>query len=209
MTGVGPVRHGVREQGVMATPTIVPTSPLHRPPRTDPTPGDPSSGDGQPRQDVALCASYVEAALLAERLAERGFPMEHVTIVADDEPGAVWAAPQPTLARAAVRGLDVGSVAGAVAGLLFGLLYRIDHPGSVLVMAIYGLALGALAGATLAVVSHGLRHAGERSAEAAVGALASPVDHHRHVVVADDPSSWVHAVTMLHGGGRPTGTVAP
>lgn len=187
----------------MATPTTSAVDQLHdRRPSVEPDQHVPTTSDDQPRQDVALCASYAEAALLTERLADRGFPVEHLAIVADAGPEGDWGPPRRALGRAALRGLDIGSVVGGVAGLLFGLVHRVDPLSTALVMLVYGVLLGAAVGATVGVVARLVGGRAPHGTEATGLDLEPPTGHRRHRIVADGPSSWVRAVTILHGGAR-------
>ena len=199
----------------MTTPTVAHHDQLlDRRRRVDPGALHPTIPDGQarhddqPRHDVALCASYAEAVLAAERLAERGFPVEHLTIVADSEPDVRWGPAPRSPGRAAVQGLAGGALAGGLIGVLFGLLHRVDPVATAFVAALYGVVLGALAGATSATLAHLVRgHDRPRTGAPGI-ALEPPTARQRHAIVAEDPASWVRAVTTLHGGAAPRHTPA-
>jgi hypothetical protein len=192
----------------MATPTIAPAGQhVDRRPSVEPQPRDHAWLDGRPRQDVALCASYAEAELVLDRLGDTGFPAGHVTVMADGGAERGWAPTRRGTGPAAVHGLVVGGAAGSVAGALSGL----SHPDPVitaLVTGLYGLALGALAGAALAVLVHVFRREPvKRTTHHSVagdttGISAATPGGSGYVVVADDPSTWVRAVTALYGGGE-------
>jgi MFS family permease len=164
---------------------------------------------GHPRQAVTLCASYAEAELVLDRLTERGFPTDQIDVVADGEPDGGWAPTRRGRGRAAVYGLVVGAAAGSVAGALFGLSHTVGPVATTLGMALYGVALGALTGTVLAVlVQLVIREPVERATRLSVtgGAsgmsAATPGNRSCYAVVAEDPASWVRAVTALYGGGE-------
>ena len=106
------------------------------------------------REVVTSCTDYADARRAVDRLDERAFPVEQVTIVGEDlrvvEPSAALTAP-----RAALAGAGLGALFGAVLGFVLG-LFTAAPLVSGLALALYGLLFGAGLGAVLGAVGRAL-----------------------------------------------------
>ena len=111
------------------------------------------SGDGA-REVVASFTAYADAVRAVDTLADRGFPVEHVRIVAHDLRFVEQVTGRETTGRAIARAALSGLVFGALFGLLFGLLAWRDPVVSGLILALYGAILGAVVGAIVGAVGH-------------------------------------------------------
>jgi hypothetical protein len=99
------------------------------------------------RRTIAAAESYGQADRVLETLAERGFPVERLAIVAPD---MRYLQNQPRPLQAFVRGLVSASwaaVVGALAGLLLGLFDVVDPLVPGLALTLWGAAIGAALGA--------------------------------------------------------------
>lgn len=119
------------------------------------------------RPDTTLLASlerYDEAQAIVDRLSDRGFPVQDLSIVWDGLQQVEYVTGRLTTTGAAGR----GALSGAWFGLLFGLLFAVFTPEGVGAVVAYAV-VGAVAGAIWAAVSHASRR-GTRDF-ATVGAL--------------------------------------
>ena len=115
-----------------------------------------------PEAEVVLASlgSYPEAEKAVDTLSDRGFPVDHVKIVARDVVVVEQVLGRFDYARAALYGASVGALLGLGLGLLFGLLNWIAPLTSGLIQGTWGLVLGALCGAILGVVGHSIHEGG-------------------------------------------------
>jgi len=132
------------------------------------------------RRMVASYGSYAEAQGAVDRLADEGFPVERLSIVAEGLRFEEWVTGRKGYARAALEGLGVGAVPGALIGFLFGIFSLVDPLVSGFVLAFYLLLFGALIGAVFGLISHALS-GGRRDFSSVGGMLADSYD-----VVADE-----------------------
>lgn len=119
------------------------------------------------RPDTTLLASlreYAEAQAMVDRLSDRGFPVQDLSIVWDGLQQVEYVTGRLTTAGAAGR----GALGGAWFGVLFGLLFAVFTPEGVGAVVAYAV-VGAVAGAIWAAVGHASRR-GARDF-ATVGAL--------------------------------------
>jgi hypothetical protein len=108
------------------------------------------------RRTVADFDSYGDAERAVERLADHGFPVEHVTIVGSGLRYVEQIAGRVTTGSAALGGAAQGAPLGVVLSLLFGLVFTVDD-GSLLGVLVYGSLVGAVVGALLGAVMHAVR----------------------------------------------------
>src|SRR5262245_23483075 len=104
-----------------------------------------SSGTGGARRTIASFDRYEDAQDLVDRLSDRGFPVERVSIIGSD----LRLVEQVTGLLEAARAMLMGVGSGAFLGLLFGLIFGavFAHSGTSYVAIIfYWLLSGALIG---------------------------------------------------------------
>lgn len=112
------------------------------------------AGADRPRRVLGSYQSYVRAERTVDALADRCFPVEHVTIVARDLKFVERVTGRNTLGRAAGRTAINGLAFGSFFGLLFGFFAWRDPVVSGFILAVYGAALGALGGAIMGAIAH-------------------------------------------------------
>lgn len=113
-----------------------------------------TDGADRPRRVLGSYSSYEHAERTVDALADRRFPVEHVTIVARDLQFVEEVTGRDTLARAAGRTAINGLAFGSFFGLLFGFFAWRDPVYSGLILAVYGAALGAVVGAIMGAIAH-------------------------------------------------------
>jgi hypothetical protein len=96
-----------------------------------------------PRRMVASYGSYADAQGAVDRLADEGFPVERVSIVAEGLRFEERITGRKGYGRVALEGLGAGPLPGALIGFVFGLFSLIDPLVSGLRLAFYGLGFGA------------------------------------------------------------------
>jgi hypothetical protein len=129
---------------------------------------------------VASYGSYAEAQEAVDRLADKGFPVERLSIVAEGLRFEERVTGRKGYGRAALEGLGAGALPGALIGFVFGLFSLVDPLVSGFLLTIYGLVFGALLGAAFGLVSHALS-GGRRNFSSVGGMQADGYD-----VVADE-----------------------
>lgn len=105
------------------------------------------------REVVASFADYAAAQQAVDHLSDRGFPVEHLSIVGEQLRTVERVTGRMTTARAALAGAGSGALFGAFLGLLLGLL----SPGAGatgLILALYGAVIGAVFGALFGAAGH-------------------------------------------------------
>jgi len=103
------------------------------------------------RQVLATFPDYAGAQAAVDRLSDKGFPVEHVSIVGWN----VRIEEQVTGRMTNWRAAGYGSLSGAWFGLLLGLLFGLFAPGLLwLVPVLWGVLFGALWGAVFGFVGH-------------------------------------------------------
>ena len=132
------------------------------------------------RRMVASYGTYAEAQAAVDRLADGGFPVERLSIVAEGLRFEERVTRRRGYGRAALEGLGAGALPGALVGFVFGLFSLVDPLVSGLLLAFYGLLFGALIGAVFGLISHAL--AGGRRDFSSVGAMRAD----GYDVVADE-----------------------
>ena len=109
-----------------------------------------------PRRVIASYGSYAEAQRAVDHLSDEGFPVERVSIVAEDLRFVEQVTGRRGYGQAALEGAGTGAVVGAFFGFFLGLFSLVDPLVSALVLVLYGLVFGAILGAILGLVSHTL-----------------------------------------------------
>ncbi len=132
------------------------------------------------RRMVASYGTYAEAQGAVDRLADGGFPVERLSIVAEGLRFEERVTGRKGYGRAALEGLGAGAVPGALVGFVFGLFSLVDPLVSGLLLAFYGILFGALIGAAFGLISHAL--SGGRTNFSSVGAIRAD----SYDVVADE-----------------------
>ena len=149
----------------------------------EPGPGgmEPEARGHAPRRvAVASYDSYAEAQRAVDHLSDERFPVERVSIVAEDLRFVEQVTGRRGYGQAVLGGAASGAVVGAFFGFFLGLLSIFDPVVSALILALYGLIFGVILGAILGLVSHALT-GGQRDFSSVAGMEAG-----RYNVMADD-----------------------
>lgn len=109
-----------------------------------------------PRRVVASPGSYAEAQRAVDYLSDESFPVERVSIVAQDFRFVEQVTGRRGYAQAALEGAGSGAVIGAFFGPFLGLFSLVDPLVSALVLVLYGLIFGAIVGAIMGLIFHAL-----------------------------------------------------
>ena len=117
---------------------------------------DPELGGRAPRRVVVSYDSYAEAQRAVDHLSDEGFPVERVSIVAEDLRFVEQVTGRKGYGQAALQGAGSGAVIGAFFGFFLGLFSLVDPLVSALVLVLYGLIFGAILGAIIGLISHAL-----------------------------------------------------
>ena len=137
-------------------------------------------GPVPPRRVVASYDSYAEAQRAVDYLSDERFPVERVSIVAEDLRFVEQVTGRRGYGQALLQGAGSGAVIGAIFGFFLGLFSLVDPVISALLLALYGLIFGAILGALIGLISHAL--AGGRRDFSSVGAIEA----NRYNVMADE-----------------------
>jgi hypothetical protein len=113
------------------------------------------TADRTARRRIATTDSYAEAEAVVDRLADDGFPVEHVSIVGRDLEYVEQVIGNVNAGKAALSGVASGLLVGLLFGLLFGAWSAHDGT-SLLAILAYWAGFGALVGAVIALVGHAL-----------------------------------------------------
>lgn len=135
------------------------------------------------REAVASFATYDDAQRAVDALSDRGFPVERLSIVAEDLRFVETITGRRGYAQAAAQGAGTGATIGALIGFFFGALDWVDPLISGLALATYGLLLGAALGALAGVAAH-WSSAGRRDFSSALS-----IDAGRYVLLCDDEAA--------------------
>ncbi len=106
------------------------------------------------RRVLASYDSYAEAQRAVDYLSDERFPVERVSIVAEDLRIVEQVTGRKGYGQAALQGAGSGAVIGVFFGFFLGLFSLIDPLVSALLVALYGLIFGAILGAIIGLVSH-------------------------------------------------------
>jgi hypothetical protein len=104
------------------------------------------------RRSVATFDDYAGAQRAVDMLSDRGFPVEHLTIVGTGLRYVEQVSGRLTIARAALLGATQGAVVGLFLALLLGLVLTVEE--GFLGVLVYSVALGAILGASFGGVGH-------------------------------------------------------
>jgi hypothetical protein len=108
-----------------------------------------------PRRTIASSDSYVDAEAIVDRLADDGFPVEHVAIVGRDLQSVEQVIGHLNAWKAGLGGAGPGALLGLLFGLLFGVWFAHDGT-SLLAIVAYWTLFGAIFGAVLALVGYAM-----------------------------------------------------
>jgi hypothetical protein len=136
--------------------------------------------DDTPRRTIATTDTYEDAQALVDRLADDGFPVEHVTIVGSDVRLVEQVTGHLNAWRAALYGAASGASLGALFGVIFGLIFSPDGV-SLLAIFLYWLIVGAVIGAIFNLITYALL-GGRRNFTSVAGLRPS-----RYDVMVDEP----------------------
>lgn len=103
---------------------------------------------------VRSYATYPEAKRAVDALSDEGFPVEHLSIVAEEVQLVEDITGRRDFRTAAGHGLLSGALVGALIGFFFGLFSLVDPLVSALVLACFGVLFGAVIGGLFGVVMH-------------------------------------------------------
>jgi heat induced stress protein YflT len=109
--------------------------------------------DTTARRAIAAFDRYEDAQDLVDRLADRGFPVERLTIVGRDPEIVERVTGRLDAGRATLSGAAGGAMFGALFGLLFAIWFSPDGV-SALAIVLYWLAVATAFGALLGVVAY-------------------------------------------------------
>ena len=123
------------------------------------------------RRSLASTDSYRAAESIVDRLADDGFPVEHIAIVGHDLRYVEQITGHLTRWKAALGGAGTGAVMGLLFGLLFGWWFAHDGT-SMLALVAYWTGFGALIGASIGLVAH-LATGGRRDFASVAGTQAT------------------------------------
>lgn len=112
--------------------------------------------NGSARQSIATFGRYQEAQQAVDFLSDRGFPMQHVAIVAEGLKFVEQITGRLSWGKAALNGALSGAMVGALFGFIFGLFSWIDPLISTLTLTLYGLVFGAIIGLIMGLITYGL-----------------------------------------------------
>lgn len=113
-------------------------------------------GEQASRRVVGSYGSYAEAQRAVDHLSDEGFPVDRVSIVAEDLRFVERVTGRVGYGRAALQGAGSGASVGILFGFIFGLFSLIDPLVSALILVLYGLVFGAVLGAIVGLISHAL-----------------------------------------------------
>ena len=131
--------------------------------------------DGAAMRKLATFERYEDAQELVDRLADRGFAVEKMTIVGRDVRIVEKVTGRMDVWRAALGGLLAGALLGLLFGLLFGAIFTHDGV-SLLALVIFWVVVGAFWGALLGVMGFLLSGGNRRNFASASGITATYFD---------------------------------
>ena len=117
---------------------------------------EPAPARHAPRRVIASYDSYAEAQRAVDYLSDEGFPVERVSIVAEDLRFVEQVTGRRGYGQAALEGVGSGAVIGAFFGFFLGLFSPVDPLFSVLILVLYGLVFGGVIGAIISLIFHAL-----------------------------------------------------
>lgn len=108
------------------------------------------------RERVRSYSTYEEAQRAVDHLSDVRFPVEQLSIVAEDLQFVEDITGRRDLATAAYQGLASGALVGGLIGFFFGLFSLVDPLVSALALAFYGVLFGGLVGTLFGLTTHWL-----------------------------------------------------
>ena len=132
------------------------------------------------RTTVATYPRYQEAQRAVDYLADQGFPVEKVAIVAEGLRLVEQITGRLTYSRVALTGAATGAATGAFFGFVIGLLNLTAPFVSGVLLALYGLLLGTIVGALMSILLYAMS-GGRRDFASATGFQAE-----RYNLMVDD-----------------------
>jgi hypothetical protein len=153
----------------------------------------PDAADRGVRRMIATTDRYQDAEAIVDRLADDGFPVEHVLIVGRDLRYVEQVTGHLNAWKAALGGAGSGALLGLFFGLLFGVWFAHDGT-SLLAIVVYWLLFGAVFGAVIALIGYAVS-GGRRNFVSIPGVQAQ-----RFEVVVDDAYADA-AVRQLRAAG--------
>jgi hypothetical protein len=156
--------------------------------------------DTTPRRTIASFDTYDEAQALVDRLADDGFPVEHLTIVGRDVQLVEQVTGHLNAWKAALYGAASGAALGALFGWLFGIFFAHDGS-SLLAIFLYWLVVGAVIGAIFNLVSYALM-GGRRNFSSVAGLRPTRYEVMADETVADEALRRLAASTVTATGSR-------
>ncbi len=141
---------------------------------------DPERRGRAPRRVLASYDSYAEAQRAVDYLSDQRFPVERLSIVAEDLRFVEQVTGRMGYGQAALQGAGSGAVIGLLFGFFLGLFNLFDPVVSAFILALYGLIFGAILGAIMGLIFHALT-GGQRDFSTVGGMEAG-----RYNVMADE-----------------------
>jgi hypothetical protein len=141
---------------------------------------EPREGTVHPRRVIATYDSYPEAQRAVDYLSDEMFPVERVSIVAEDLRFVEQVTGRRGYGQATLQGAGSGAVIGILFGFFLGLFSLIDPIFSAFLLALYGLIFGAILGAIIGLLGYTL--SGGRRDFSSVGGIEAG----RYNVMADE-----------------------
>ena len=139
-----------------------------------------SEKDATSHHVIGSYKTYADAERAVDSLADDGFPVQKLTILAQDLRLVEDVTGVLGYGRAAFEGAVGGGLVGSVLGFFFGLLSWIDPLISGLALALYGFLLGAVIGLAFGLITHAT--SGGRRTFSSTGSISAG----RYELVADD-----------------------
>ena len=133
-----------------------------------------------PRRVIASYGSYAEAQRAVNYLSDEGFPVERVSIVAEDLRLVEQVTGRMGYGQAALQAAGFGAVVGLIFGFFLGLFSIFDPLVSALILALVWLIYGAIIGAIVGLIAHAL--SGGRRDFSSIGGIEAD----RYNVIVDE-----------------------
>ena len=113
------------------------------------------TADRTARRAIVTTDRYADAEAIVDRLADDGFPVEHISIVGRDLRTVEQVVGRLNAWKAALSGAGSGAVMGLLFGLLFGVWFAHDGT-SLLAIIAYWTLIAAVIGAVIALIGYAL-----------------------------------------------------
>ena len=171
------------------------------------SPGQPSRTmsadlvDVRRREVVASFRTYREAEAAVDALADSDFPVQHLSIVAEDLTFVERVTGRRAYSHAMWDGMQSGVLVGALLGFFFGLFDWVQPIITGLALALYGALIGAVIGGIVGAASHGFSRG--RRDFSSIGAIEAG-----NYVVLADAEVREEATERLRSGSSPAPSAA-